>query len=566
MRLCRLLLLCLLIGWGFGGAERAAAAAGACGATVAAASETLDLQGVRGWECPARFDVDPGAAQVLRFDLAAIPDRTAIRYAISRQADFESIAFVVEDAGGATGAATHSFADGRQALIDRQFSYRLPAIGPDARYLYVIMRGAKETMPLDYMRIERDLPGSSNGERNLLLLFALVIGLLIMPLMIDAGVFMVLRDRFSLFHAGMVLATIVHLTTVSGLNITLFTLDLPSIRFAAVASFGIIIVAANLFVASFIERDCLPESLRRCFYWQAGIAAFATALHAPQLPALGRYPADIFYIGCLAGVPVFVASVALAWRRGSRAVRFLVLGFAPLIVVGVIRTGSHLIPGMPTHDASGLFLAGVVVEVVATTFGVADRFLTLRRDRDRALSEASAMERRALSDPLTGLGNRRALVPAFEGLVREGYRCCALLDLDRFKSINDSFGHVTGDEVLVAAAQALAPDANVRAYRLGGEEFFLLMRGTRCDQLAEHRRQAITMRVASAELGIDRPVTASMGFLDFAAAGEDVDFETIYSRVDQLLYQAKHEGRNRTCARTLDPDQSDRETGAAVAA
>ena len=91
-----------------------------------------------------------------------------------------------------------------------------------------------------------------------------------------------------------------------------------------------------------------------------------------------------------------------------------------------------------------------------------------------------------------------------------------MIDLDHFKSVNDAHGHTVGDTVLRAAASALQPEANVRAYRLGGEEFVLLLRGNDAAIAAERRRQAIPLAVAEAVPGLGRPVTASMGLTDMA--------------------------------------------------
>lgn len=525
-----------------------------CGATRDAVPAAGDLPQISYWHCPARFDVAPEKAQIIRFDLIDRNDRAQLRYAISRKADFERLTFVAQDADGAQRVTSNSFADGQQAYLERQFSLPLPEITKDTRYLFAIMTGGKETMPLDYLRLEPQLPGSTPAERNALLLYALVIGILIMPILIDLGVFYVLRDRFSLMHAGMVGSTLIHLVTVSGLNLPFFALSLPMARFLGVASFGAIVIGASLFTESFLEREHLSKRGRAIFYGHAILVAIATAVHAPQFHALGRFPADFFYVTCLAGSPYFIWAIVKAWREGSRSARFLAIGFAPLIMVGAIRTSSHLIPGMPTYDAGTLFLLGGALEVMATTLGVADRFLSLRRERDRMLTEAQALALQARRDPLTGALNRRAITQDFDRLVSEGYTSFMLVDLDRFKSINDEYGHMTGDRVLQLAANALSADPASKLVRMGGEEFLLLLHGSDACRRAEARRRAITARVLKELDGLERPVTASAGFLDFSAVASeaDLDFAMLYTRVDQLLYSAKCEGRNRTICDTLE--------------
>jgi len=83
----------------------------------------------------------------------------------------------------------------------------------------------------------------------------------------------------------------------------------------------------------------------------------------------------------------------------------------------------------------------------------------------------------------------------------------------------------------------------VRAYRLGGEEFLLMLRGHDVEKEAERRREAIPTTVASAVPVVQGPVTATMGITSISG-GES--FSTLYERADKLLYEAKSAGRNRT--------------------
>src|SRR5690606_19851649 len=110
-------------------------------------------------------------------------------------------------------------------------------------------------------------------------------------------------------------------------------------------------------------------------------------------------------------------------------------------------------------------------EVLFTMLGMADRFVTMKRERDRARTAADLLEHLSETDPLTGLLNRRAIEQQFERLRTEGFTTLAVIDLDHFKTINDANGHAVGDAVLKAVAEALQAGPNIRAYRLGGEEF-----------------------------------------------------------------------------------------------
>ena len=160
----------------------------------------------------------------------------------------------------------------------------------------------------------------------------------------------------------------------------------------------------------------------------------------------------------------------------------------------------------------------------------------------------------ALRDPLTGSGNRIALENNLErevALARRHDRALSILvvDIDKFKAINDNYGHTAGDYVLKDVAQILAlcsreTDAAYRAYRFGGEEFVLILNNTAANGstvVAERIRQYIeNMTTTFEENSLN--VTVSVGV---ATLEDDDEMATLFSRADKALYQAKREGRNR---------------------
>jgi diguanylate cyclase (GGDEF)-like protein len=244
---------------------------------------------------------------------------------------------------------------------------------------------------------------------------------------------------------------------------------------------------------------------------------------------------------------LFVWTMGVAKRRGSRAVNYQIAAWTPVMVTAAVRilsalgaTDAPIEMLVAQHYALGL-------EVVLTSLGVFDRLVTIRHQRDIAMADLRIFEDRAERDPLTGLLNRRAIEKRFEELHAQGFRAMAVIDLDKFKSVNDTHGHVTGDAVLRAVAEALEPDTDTLAIRMGGEEFLLLLRGKDVANRAERRRQAIAVRTAAKVPGLDRVVTASMGMVELPAGSAiHADFKTLYGHCDRLLYEAKNTGRNRT--------------------
>ena len=171
----------------------------------------------------------------------------------------------------------------------------------------------------------------------------------------------------------------------------------------------------------------------------------------------------------------------------------------------------------------------------------------LRSNLDQSLEAA-------VTDPLTGLHNRRYMTGQLDALVaravRDGMPVSALLlDIDHFKKINDSFGHDAGDEVLREFAVRLA--SNVRAVdlpcRFGGEEFVVVMPETAL-QDAERIAERIRMHVSGAPFRVAGgkevlSVTISIGVA--ATHGEADTPEHLLKRADEALYEAKASGRNR---------------------
>ena len=163
----------------------------------------------------------------------------------------------------------------------------------------------------------------------------------------------------------------------------------------------------------------------------------------------------------------------------------------------------------------------------------------LRADLDRSLELA-------VTDPLTGLRNRRYVRRHLEGVLRNAAATALMLDVDRFKSVNDTFGHAAGDVVLREVSDRVRShlrSADVVA-RYGGEEFLVVMSGAGAEEtavIAERLRAAIADRPI--DLGQAKlPVTVSVGS---ALAANMTDAEALIAAADVAMYRAKSLGRNR---------------------
>jgi diguanylate cyclase (GGDEF)-like protein len=160
---------------------------------------------------------------------------------------------------------------------------------------------------------------------------------------------------------------------------------------------------------------------------------------------------------------------------------------------------------------------------------------------------AGQLRRQAYEDPLTHLPNRRYAEARLDGLLSSGAApALAVVDVDRFKSINDAIGHPGGDAVLRTVAELLI--AGVRdtdeVCRWAGDEYVILLPDTTAEQ-AQRALERTRRKVATydwSQLGLDVPVTISVGI---ASATRGDDRRTLFAAADGVLYDAKRSGRDR---------------------
>jgi two-component system cell cycle response regulator len=198
------------------------------------------------------------------------------------------------------------------------------------------------------------------------------------------------------------------------------------------------------------------------------------------------------------------------------------------------------------------------VSVFATLFvraeDMAERARELARERAALEGLNDALTAVSRRDPLTGLGNRRALEEDLELLearvARYGHRyCMALIDVDHFKSYNDTYGHQAGDHVLATVANELGRQARGgdTLYRYGGEEFLCIFP----EQSLETGAAAVQrMRAGIEQMGVPHArnpvgvltISAGLAELDSGKAGSAA---VLLKHADEALYRAKVLGRNR---------------------
>ncbi len=274
-----------------------------------------------------------------------------------------------------------------------------------------------------------------------------------------------------------------------------------------------------------------------------------------------------FLLGGWGAVQMPISHPGSGEQGAANRVRPAVEAMCPmLITAGIFALAASITRQHPVLGLSAIFallaIQGVQAAVVRLNY-LSGRNLLLEREQD--LREMNAQLRQmSMEDPLTCIANRRRFENALELSWRRGARrgrpiTLLMLDVDFFKGVNDQHGHSYGDDCLVAIARimkehARRPDDIVA--RLGGEEFVLLLPDTNAsgaEAVARRMQDAITaMRVLNNASPFGQKLTVSIGVGAVNHPGSGVDPAVLVDCADQALYDAKHQGRNRTCTRTLD--------------
>jgi len=307
-----------------------------------------------------------------------------------------------------------------------------------------------------------------------------------------------------------------------------------------------------LFTAHFLDLVRYAPRLRHALH--ACAAAFGLMVLLALLPPLQTswLPASGGYLLIASSILAMVAAL-LAWRRGSRSARFYLVAWLPAVALDVLRELQllGLAPLLPAQEYA-LPLAGAFVAVMFAV-GVADRMLAVRHERDEA---RLAAER----DPLLRVLNRLAISLKLRAACDNAWASerplsILFIDLDRFKTINDTYGHAIGDACLKAVVERIARELRQgdSLGRYGGEEFLVVLPGANAaDAVAiADRVRADVDQGCRVVAGRSVNLTVSIGVAGFRGGTQTPD--QLVAEADQAMYLAKRRGRNLVVVPDADP-------------
>lgn len=256
-----------------------------------------------------------------------------------------------------------------------------------------------------------------------------------------------------------------------------------------------------------------------------------------------------------AGMESELVGIAISTAAGLGLAKLhaeLDLSLPRLILLGLAASLSLVsVFLLPLSTALDVFQTIAAPFMAINLFGVIIAGETLNKSRQQKVREIE-MVKDIATDPLTGLANRRVFDTrgpemAREEIARGGHYAIMLIDIDNFKSINDTFGHGCGDQVLRQICDIIAANAreNDLVARFGGEEMVLVLPG--CEDastksVADRIRHSIESEKFDLE-GIRLRVTVSIGYI--VVQDQRTPFWKAFNQADSALYRAKNSGRNR---------------------
>ncbi len=425
-------------------------------------------------------------------------------------------------------------------------------------------------------------------------LIGLYYGLLIVMAIYNLLIFLCIRERTHLYYVLYTLMFGLFVASVSGVAFQyLWPNNQQWAQLSSCFFTGLVIFTAFLFSREFLQTrvhtprlDKLILGLMMLSLLQMLVVFIGDILLAARM-AIG--------IGiCLP--PVLLLGAVLCWSRGYRPARFIILGWSFLLLT-IFISGLMYADLLPANffTVYGMQI-GSGVEVILLSLALADKMALLKqqstelqtvysrhledysqilekkvsertselqlamqvaREKNRELELANQhLTDLATHDGLTGLLNHHTFIEQFKHVIEDARRyqytlVVMMIDLDHFKHINDTFGHLSGNEVLRKIAKVFSHEVRESdlAARYGGEEFTLVLTRT---SLVEAMAKAEVIRQQAKTLHLENApgmkLTISIGLAAFDPLIQAADYNLLLSQADQALYKAKQQGRDRVCS------------------
>ena len=380
-------------------------------------------------------------------------------------------------------------------------------------------------------------------------MITLAFGALMAVAIISLLIWFILSDRMVIYYGALFSMQALYIAYFSGQGFDwpVLSAALPLTSHAWNVPAAISGAAACMFVREIADLRRFWPRVHTAFGWFAVAFLVLAVANVGRHFGLGGLVANIGNLLFLSSAVFTLIVASMAWWRGGRAAGFFLIAWG-LLEAFTIAAAIRLLTS-EASDSDFLLHTGLPLSMLAAAIlialGVADRL----REQRRALNEA---ERRAATDPLTGVLNRRSLIERLEAAcaraqAREMPIALLFIDLDHFKQINDTRGHLAGDACLAAIVEPIQAELRQSDAigRYGGEEFIVILSGASA-KAAHPIAERIRERVAAIRVeGFGTPIrlTCSIGIAASDTLG--VWGKQLIARADEAVYEAKRSGRNR---------------------
>ncbi|MEY2928350.1 MAG: hypothetical protein RL367_2827, partial [Pseudomonadota bacterium] len=498
----------------------------------------------------AQTDYGPGDYWVLLPDIniRGLPEDPLVLRMTSVWQD--SVSVHVRYADGSIARLGFTSASARRYMtIGALFELTLPTRSSAVHDILVVTRNSANVRGIVLGAKVMPLGEASKIKLWLAALYAAFAGLICGLIIYNLSLWVALRHKFQLFYCGMAAAMCAYTFSASGSLILaiegLANNDRLRINFALLT---LTAVMALLFFRSFFGPDVVTRRLEQASKLATAALAATGLAYAILSPWHQAILDQLFFLSFLSALFVLCLITWRGWRMRSPSIKLFLLAWVTPLISTVLRLahGLGLLDYSFWLDNSSVF--ALAAEALISSIVISHRIRTIAQERDQARAEEGVARIQANEDPLTGLLNRRAFLEKTIG--QPGTCRLILLDIDRFKLINDLAGHQAGDEVLRRLASTMSqwqPTGSILA-RIGGEEFAIILPATvLAVQHATAGDLLGAIRMAAMPEGLR--VTASIGLADGTLENEEA-WTSLYRRADTALYRAKADGRDRICTST----------------
>ncbi|MGM0430549.1 MAG: 7TM diverse intracellular signaling domain-containing protein [Pseudomonadota bacterium] len=417
------------------------------------------------------------------------------------------------------------------------------SLSESSQYLVFVSVRSEGTLSVPLTLWQGD--GLWHNDHYTYTMLGLYYGLLIALLIYNLFLFFSLRDVLYLTYVGFITCLAVGQAGLSGLTGQFLWPDIPWLVHLSPTG-GV--AAAGIFGALFVHRFLAGTPARLKLSWFMPCISIAYGLTF-LTAAVGFYDIAAIAVNLLSLVfsVAALAMGAVSLYRKEPGARFFVLAWVSFLL-GVLVIALHNIGILPSNGfTANALMIGSAMEMLLLSLALADRTRELEMTNRKLWENQQLLEKQANHDVLTGLANRKLLQDRLAGAQAQARRsgesfALVMVDLNKFKAINDTLGHSAGDDVLISVSNKLKalPRSSDTVARIGGDEFVLLLEGAQKGESLE-RLIANLSRIGDMPVILDNGAEVRVGLsIGVAIYPDDTnDIDRLFSLADADMYRDK---------------------------